>query len=462
MNRWTTQFLRITSIAALAAVLHGCASTQAAKVEQEDVFAEFSTEQIIEAGDAAFNQNEFDRAMFIYMQALEIEETADNWYRVGITKLKLDDKEFAWSAFGEALRLNPDHVMTHENLGLLYISSGQPEQAKQHLTKAIELDPSRWRTQNALGVMADVDDRYQDAVEHYKAALEHNPKSAMLMNNIGYSYYLATDLQQATQWFDAAIQAQPGFELAVRNLGLLYARQGWYPEAIETFISVVDKAEAYNDVGYIAMRNGDYDDASEMLAEAIRLSPTYYVTAYNNLDTLGNMMKRDGQRKDRESLADNLSEVVFAEDRETLTLQVMPQALNVRAAPTSDSEIIDYLKTGDPVEIILSKDRWTFISYRPNGVVRDLTGWVKSRYLSQNSEEGASSPLAPGALGEGPVGMLLPAESLDLDPTAGEDPAVAAEDPLMNKAAVDSAELFQSAAIEIPLEQASEATRLAD
>lgn len=242
----------------------------------------------------------------------------------------------------------------------------------------------------------------------------------MLMNNVGYSYYLAGNLQAATNWFDAAIQAEPGYELAIRNLALLYARQGWYPEAIDTFIKVVKKPEAYNDVGYIAMRNGDFDAAALMLTEAVRLSPTYYVTAYNNLEMLEEMKKRAGVREERGALADNISEVVFADDHETQTLKVMPQALNVRAAPTGESEIIDYLKTGDPVQIILEKESWAFVSYRPQGVERDLTGWVKSRYLSRNGS--VALPL-PGAAGTMPVGMLL--EEVDAD---GSDDAGAKED----------------------------------
>ncbi len=428
LKGWIAQFLKILTISAAAALLHACATTNAAQTAESNLFSEFSTEQILEAGDKAYRLGEYDRAIFIYMQALEIEKTADNWYRAGITKLKLDDKEFAWSAFGEALKLDPDHVLTHEDLGLLYVSSGQIEQAKFHLTRVTELDPTRWRAHNALGVIADVEKRYADAVGYYKAALEHHPDSPTLMNNIGYSYYLAGNLQEATNWFDAAIQAQPGFELALRNLALLYARQGWYTEAVDTFVQVVKRPKALNDVGYIAMRNGDYDDAAMLLTEAVHLSPTYYVTAYENLDTLAELRKQEDEREReaQEPLADHLSEVIFPEDHETRTLKVMPQALNVRSAPERESDIIDYLKTGDSVQIILVKETWAFISYRPVGVTRDLTGWVKSRYLSDPDAERAISGVSD-AMGEMPVGMQL--DDIDVTPATApeaEDTALAA------------------------------------
>jgi Flp pilus assembly protein TadD len=422
LNGWIAQFLKILTISAVAALLHACATTNAAQTDPGNPFSEFSTEQILEAGDKAYRLGEYDRAIFIYMQALEIEKTADNWYRAGITKLKLDDKEFAWSAFGAALKLDADHVLTHEDLGLLYVSSGQTEQAKFHLTRVTELDSTRWRAWNALGVIADVETRYADAVGYYKAALEHHPESPTLMNNIGYSYYLAGNLQKATNWFDAAIQAQPGFELALRNLGLLYARQGWYAEAVDTFVQVVKRPKALNDVGYIAMRNGDYDDAALLLTEAVHLSPTYYVTAYENLDTLAELRKQQGQSEPQEPLADNISEVMFPEDHETRTLKVMPQALNVRSAPERESDIIDYLKTGESVQIILVKESWAFISYRPAGVTRDLTGWVKSRYL-KDPAAGSPTPIMEEAVGNMPVGMRL--EDVAATPAA-EDTSLAA------------------------------------
>ena len=64
----------------------------------------------------------------------------------------------------------------------------------------------------------------------------------------------------------------------------------------------------------------------------------------------------------------------------------MPQALNVRSSPDVDAEIIDYLKTGDVVQVITSIDPWKFISYRPNDAETGLRGWVHQRYLSSATE----------------------------------------------------------------------------
>jgi tetratricopeptide (TPR) repeat protein len=375
-------------------VLAGCAMNPPSN-EPKDImpFSGYSMEEILGTGDEALSQGEYDRAIFVYMQALELEESAEIWYRIGVTKIRLDDRTFAWRSFKAALALDPEHAPSHEELGIMYVGMGQPEAAVMHLTKATEIDPKRWRAFNALAVLADMDERYEDAVNLYLDALEGYPNSGMLMNNIGYSYYLAGDLQNATNWFDAAIQAEPDYAPAVKNLGLLYARQGWYDEAVTTFKRVTDDPQAYNDTGYIALRNGDYDQASKLLADAIRLSPVYYEIAYENLERVREARKREGRRDRSSELAKNMSEVMFPDDHETKSRKVMPQALNIRTAPSPDAKIVNYLKTGDEIEIIMSQPGWAFISHKPRNNGDEITGWVNTRYLL-NEDEAAKANVA--------------------------------------------------------------------
>ena len=62
----------------------------------------------------------------------------------------------------------------------------------------------------------------------------------------------------------------------------------------------------------------------------------------------------------------------------------MPQVLNVRAEPSADSEIVNYLKNGNQVEVIVSQQGWSFISYqtRSGGTIK---GWVSNRFLEDKS-----------------------------------------------------------------------------
>jgi tetratricopeptide (TPR) repeat protein len=62
----------------------------------------------------------------------------------------------------------------------------------------------------------------------------------------------------------------------------VYAREGNYEDALEALRRSGNEAEAYNDVGYIAMMDGRYGEAITFFQEAIRLAPTYYAAANEN------------------------------------------------------------------------------------------------------------------------------------------------------------------------------------
>jgi Flp pilus assembly protein TadD/SH3-like domain-containing protein len=362
----------------------GCVSTGAGSGESEDenVFAAYSVDQILEGGNSAYDNGEYERAVYIYMQALEVEQSAETWYRIGIGKNRLGDTAFAWRALNKSIELDPDFAKSHQELGLINISLGQPEQAEQHLSKAAELDPSLWRAWNALGVLADIEHRYAEAVLNYQAGLISSPNSALLMNNIGYSYYLAGDLEESTVWFERAVIAIPDYAPAVKNLGLIYARQGWYDDAVKAFSIVVEEPQAYNDAGYLAMRNGDYEKARELIAEAIRLAPSYYEKAYENLELVKQELRNEGNDPSDTVDMSNASEIVSPDGKKIEYQSVVSPALNVRSGPTAESKVVNYLRAGNEVEVIVTLPGWAFVNYRPHKKGSNLTGWVNSDYLS--------------------------------------------------------------------------------
>jgi len=169
-------------------------------------------------------------------------------------------------------------------VGLEYLNLSNDAAARKHLTRAVELDSVRWRAHNGLGVLADREQDYSTAIEHYEVALAANAGSPMLMNNMGYSRYLAGDLDQAARDFYRATELDSDYSPAWANLGLIYARRAWYEDALTILTRVREEPIAYNDVGFIALRNGDFLEAEQMLSEAVRLSPTFYEAANQNLE----------------------------------------------------------------------------------------------------------------------------------------------------------------------------------
>lgn len=257
--------------------------------EPEVVFAtEFpvaSVEEALRRAEAALSEGNTDLALYLYVRAYDLDsESIHALLRIAGIHRARGNTMLETRALTRALQVDPANPGALQSLGLIYLQAKRPDEARQLLERAVAREPSLWRAQNGLGVLADMRDDHLAAVEAYDRALAARPGDASLLNNRGYSYYLAGDYLSAARDFSAA--AGQGMERAYLNLGLVQARQSQYAEAVQTMSRVVAAEVAYNDVGYIAMRQGDVALAETYFQKAIRLSPRYFDAAEKNLARL--------------------------------------------------------------------------------------------------------------------------------------------------------------------------------
>lgn len=268
----------------LSLFVAGCATTPVPTEEELAQAALIAAEEAVRAGDEAARRGDYEEALAQYLMAIGTEETPERWFRVGAVCSALDRTERAIQSYLRVIELEPTHARAHEGLGLEYLDLHDDESARTHLTRAVELENERWRAHNGLGVLADRAQEYSVAISHYEAALATNAESPMLINNMGYSRYLAGDLDQAARDFYRATELNADYSPAWANLGLIYARRAWYADALSILSRVRDAPVAYNDVGFIALRNGDLVEAEQLLSEAVRRSPAFYEAAFRNLE----------------------------------------------------------------------------------------------------------------------------------------------------------------------------------
>jgi Flp pilus assembly protein TadD len=245
-----------------------------------------SEQEALAKGTSAMQDGDIDKALFFFVRALQFNpKNADLLAHIGEIQMQRDNIVLAKRALLQARRYDPTHARTLQALGLIYMNEGKHEQAVADLTMAVENDPGLWRAHNALGVYADKKADYVVAQTHYDTALAINPEAAHILNNRGYSKFLAGD------WHGAALDLyeaanERAFAQAWGNLGMIYAKQGWYQDAIATYKQIMSEANAYNNTGYAALANGDLAEAKRFLNEAIKRSPTYFPEAEQNLARL--------------------------------------------------------------------------------------------------------------------------------------------------------------------------------
>ena len=257
--------------------------------EPEVLFAtEFpvaSAEDANVRADRALLEGDMDLALYMYVRAYDLDK--DNVHalaRIGSIHESRGNDRLATMAFTEVVQLDPDHVGALQSLGLIYLRDKRHDEAQSLLERAISQDPLLWRAQNGIGILADLNGEHAKAVVAYNAALAANPGDASLLNNRGYSLYLDNQYEAASKDFLKA--AAQGAERAWLNLGLVRARQKRYPEAVQMMSRNVAAEVAYNDVGYIAMRQGDFAVAERYFHKAIGMSPRYFEAAQRNLTEL--------------------------------------------------------------------------------------------------------------------------------------------------------------------------------
>lgn len=235
----------------------------------------------------AYAAGDMETALYMFVEAVRLDpQDSHSLYAIGAIHENLGNYELAMQAYQRTVEIDATHALAQQQLGTAQLRMRDIDAATASLNAAIENDPTLWRAHDLLGVIADMQARYSDAIAHYSRAIALQPDVASTVNNRGYSKYLAGDLNAALQDFELALRIDADFDKAWKNVGLVHARQQRYREAVAVMEHVVASHIVANDVGYIAMLNGDLTDARLLFEEAIRLSPRYYPIAIENLANL--------------------------------------------------------------------------------------------------------------------------------------------------------------------------------
>jgi Flp pilus assembly protein TadD len=263
---------------------------QPAAVHATEYPAESATDGI-HRGDLAWREGNVDLALFMYVQALQFEPNdAATLRKIGAIHERRNNRPLARKAFELALEREPEHAATLERLGLIYLHQEHYDNAQTLLTRAIAIEPTRWRSHNGLGVLADRRGQYETALAHYALAVSAEPKAGVVYNNRGYSKFLANDLEGAERDLREAIRLGVA-DRAWLNLGKVQAKARQYGMAFRSFLELLEPAQAYNEVGEAAIRNGDHQTAKTYLESATNESPIYYEQAFKNLAVVNEELK---------------------------------------------------------------------------------------------------------------------------------------------------------------------------
>jgi tetratricopeptide (TPR) repeat protein len=123
--------------------------------------------------------------------------------------------EEAYQLVDTALIESPDSTKLLYSRGLLAEKLGNIEQLETDLRHIISLSPNNAEAINALGyTLANKTDRIGEALSLIKQAIELAPNNPAIIDSLGWAYYRQGDLNQALELLQKAFNAFPDHEVA--------------------------------------------------------------------------------------------------------------------------------------------------------------------------------------------------------------------------------------------------------
>ncbi len=132
--------------------------------------------------------------------------TANTYYNLGCGLEAQDDLPEATRYYQDALQLNPNHVMAHNNMGVVFLKQGKPDKALSHLSTALRLKPDLPNTHMNMGICLFHLGRLHDALHHFTEVVYIDPDySTTVYYNIACIYSQLNKVETSLQWLEKAV-----------------------------------------------------------------------------------------------------------------------------------------------------------------------------------------------------------------------------------------------------------------
>ncbi|MBP6103445.1 MAG: tetratricopeptide repeat protein [Gammaproteobacteria bacterium] len=179
----------------------------------------------------------------------------------------------------QALRLDPRHAQTYNQLGSLYYRQGRIPEALSYLSKALRLDPACWKAHYNTAHCYAQQNNMEQAAQHYAAVVARQPSLSHAQFNLGLCYVALEDFVQAEQPLLIAFKQDPDLVEAARQLGHISIALGKTEQAIEMFQQVLEQsqtphqAEAHHNLAVLYLGSKNPEAALKHFEAALQQNP---------------------------------------------------------------------------------------------------------------------------------------------------------------------------------------------
>jgi tetratricopeptide (TPR) repeat protein len=216
--------------------------------------------------------------LLIVLVVLGCGRDADYYMEQGNAYLRRGDMAGAIGMFERAVEIDPDNHEAHNSLGASLSAIGDYNRAIGHFRAAVAVNDSFVEGHYNLG-------RALAEIGSYEEALAELAKTIQLDSTYALAHLAAGDVftarkmrDQAVVSYEKAIVFDPNLIPAYIRLSSAYAGGGDYERAIELLLEARERKprnpEVLSMAGRVAIMKRDFDQAAQLLEEAVRLDST--------------------------------------------------------------------------------------------------------------------------------------------------------------------------------------------
>ena len=226
-------------------------------------------------------QGRNDAALEIWQAVAHLAEESDNglaaraWFSIGYL-LGGKSPEESISAYGQAIRLNPDLAGPYNNRGIERSALGRHDEAIADFDVAIRLEPYDPKHYNSRGLAKAALGLHTEAITDYNEAIRLNPDYATGYNNRGNSRIELEQYAAAINDYSESIRRNPDQFGVFSNRGRVKAVLKQYDDAIADFDAAIllnsNHIEAYLGRGVAKAKLGRDSEAYQDLETALKLA----------------------------------------------------------------------------------------------------------------------------------------------------------------------------------------------
>ncbi len=190
-----------------------------------------SAEALYGIGSVYLNQGKNADARESFERAVQLpanyhDTLPDAWNNLGVIATREGRVGDSVPCFLEALRLNPHHLLSLDNLGNAYRSLKRWDDARNVLQRALEIAPQDPEANYSLGMVFAQSGDNAKAYDYLQRALQARPVYPEALNNLGILFLLTDRRDQAVASFEQCIRVAPAFDQAYLNLAHVFALEG--------------------------------------------------------------------------------------------------------------------------------------------------------------------------------------------------------------------------------------------